>query len=137
MIPKPTEWSVMLDLLDKKNFEAISLGWSSSLESDLYQIFHSDQAKDNGDNFIHYSNPELDKLIEKARSTVVEAQRMPLWQQAERILYEDQPYTFLTRSKSLVLVDKRMKNVEVTPVGLNLSETPVGWYVPVAEQKYH
>ncbi len=136
LVPKPTEWSVMLDLLDKKDFEAISLGWSASLESDLYQIFHSDQAKNNGDNFINYSNPKLDALIEKARATVDEAQRMPLWQEAERVIYEDQPYTFLTRGKSLVLVDQRMKNVQVTPLGLNVSETPIGWYVPAELQKY-
>ncbi len=136
LVPKPTEWSVMLDLLDKKDFEAISLGWSSSLESDLYQIFHSDQIKNNGDNFVHYSNPKLDALIEKARATVDEAQRMPLWQEAERILYEDQPYTFLTRSKALVLVDKRMHNVRVTPLGLNSTDTPIGWYVPAELQKY-
>ncbi len=136
LIPKPTEWSVMLDLLDKKDFEAISLGWSASLESDLYQIFHGDQTKNNGDNFVNYSNPELDKLIEKARSTMDEAKRMPLWQEAERILYRDQPYTFLTRSKSLVLVDERMKNVKVTPLGLNANDTPIGWYVPAELQKY-
>ncbi len=136
LVPKPTEWSVMLDLLDKKDFEAISLGWSASLESDLYQIFHSDQAKNNGDNFINYSNPKLDALIEQARATVDEAQRMPLWQEAERVIYEDQPYTFLTRGKSLVLVDQRMKNVQVTPLGLNVSETPIGWYVPAELQKY-
>lgn len=136
LVPKPTEWSVMLDLLDKKDFEAISLGWSASLESDLYQIFHSDQAKNNGDNFINYSNPKLDALIEKARSTVDEAKRMPLWQEAERVIYEDQPYTFLTRGESLVLVDKRMKHVQVTPLGLNASETPIGWYVPAQQQKY-
>lgn len=137
LIPKPTEWSVMLDLLDKKDFEAISLGWSSGLESDLYQIFASSQTKNNGDNFINYKNSELDRLIEKARSTVDEEKRMPLWREAERIIYRDQPYTFLTRSKSLVLVDERMKNVKVTPLGLNSSETPIGWYVPAEQQKYH
>jgi peptide/nickel transport system substrate-binding protein len=136
LVPKATEWSVMIDLLDKKDFEAISLGWSASLEGDLYQIFHGDQSKDNGDNFINYQNPELDKLIEEARSTVDEDKRMPLWQAAERILYEDQPYTFLTRSKSLVLVNKRMKNARVTPTGLNMTDMPIGWYVPAAEQKY-
>lgn len=136
IVPKPTEWSVMLDLLDKKDFDAIMLGWSSSLESDLYQVFHSDQRKNNGDNFIGYSNPELDKLIEKARSTVDETTRMPLWQAAERIIYEDQPYTFLTRGNSLVLIDRRMHNVEVYPTGLNIDETPVGWYVPADLQKY-
>jgi peptide/nickel transport system substrate-binding protein len=136
LVPKATEWSVMIDLLDKKDFEAISLGWSASLEGDLYQIFHGDQSKDNGDNFINYRNPELDKLIEEARSTVDEDKRMPLWQAAERILYEDQPYTFLTRSKSLVLVNKRMKNARVTPNGLNMKDMPIGWYVPAAKQKY-
>ena len=136
LVPKATEWSVMIDLLDKKDFEAISLGWSASLEGDLYQIFHGDQSKDNGDNFINYQNPELDKLIEEARSTVDEDKRMPLWQAAERVLYEDQPYTFLTRSKSLVLVNKRMKNARVTPTGLNMTDMPIGWYVPAAEQKY-
>ena len=136
LVPKATEWSVMIDLLDKKDFEAISLGWSASLEGDLYQIFHGDQSKDNGDNFINYQNPALDKLIEEARSTVDEDKRMPLWQAAERILYEDQPYTFLTRSKSLVLVNKRMKNARVTPTGLNMTDMPIGWYVPAAEQKY-
>jgi peptide/nickel transport system substrate-binding protein len=136
LVPKATEWSVMIDLLDKKDFEAISLGWSASLESDLYQIFHGDQRKDNGDNFINYRNPKLDKLIEEARSSVDEDKRMPLWQEAERILYEDQPYTFLTRSKSLVLVDRRMKNARVTPMGLNMTDMPIGWYVPAEEQKY-
>ena len=136
LVPKVTEWSVMIDLLDKKDFEAISLGWSASLESDLYQIFHGDQSKDNGDNFINYRNPKLDRLIEEARSSVDEDKRMPLWQEAERILYEDQPYTFLTRSKSLVLVDRRMKNMRVTPTGLNVTDMPIGWYVPAEEQKY-
>ncbi|HGG59198.1 MAG TPA: ABC transporter substrate-binding protein [Gammaproteobacteria bacterium] len=136
MNPRPTEWSVMLDLLDKKDFEAISLGWSGGLESDPYQIFHSDQAKNNGDNFVNYKNPKLDKLIEKARAEVDEEKRMPLWREVERILYEDQPYTFLTRGKSLVLVDKRMHNVEVLLTGLNISETPIGWYVPAKLQKY-
>lgn len=136
LIGKPTEWSVMLELLDKRDFEAITLGWGGVLESDPYQIFHSSQIKDNGDNFVSYANPELDKLIEKARATVDEGKRMPLWHEVERILYEDQPYTFISRQKSLVLVDQRMKNVSVTPMGLNLQETPVGWYVPLDQQKY-
>ncbi len=136
LVPKPAEWSVMLDLLKKKDFDAITLGWTGSVEGDLYQIFHSSQTKTNGDNFVSYVNPELDRLIEAARGTVDEAKRMPLWQAAERILYEDQPYTWLMRRKSLIFVDRRMKNVEVTRLGLNLGEKPVSWYVPAELQKY-
>jgi len=136
LVPFPQEWPVMLENLDKKDFDAITLGWTSSIETDLYQAFHSSQAISKGDNFIGYQNPELDKLIDEARRTVDEAKRMPLWQQAERILYEDQPYTFLMRRKSLLFVDKRIHNLQMTKLGLNLGSLPLENYVPLAQQKY-
>ncbi|MEQ1544776.1 peptide-binding protein [Methyloglobulus sp.] len=136
MIPFPQEWPVMLENLGKKDFDAITLAWTSGIETDLYQIFHSSQAISNGDNYISYKNPELDKLIEQARRTVDESKRMPLWQSAERILYEDQPYTFMMRRKSLLFVDKRIHNLQMTKLGLNLGSLPLENYVPVAQQKY-
>ncbi|WFP52202.1 peptide-binding protein [Methylomonas sp. EFPC3] len=136
LVPFPQEWPVMLENLDKKDFDAITLGWTSSIETDLYQAFHSSQAISKGDNFIGYQNPELDKLIDTARRTVDEGKRMPLWQQAERILYEDQPYTFLMRRKSLLFVDKRIHNLQMTKLGLNLGSLPLENYVPLAQQKY-
>jgi len=136
MIPKPTEWSVMIDLLTQKNFDAITLAWTGGVETDIYQMFHSSQTVPGGDNFINYKNPRLDEVIDKARATVDYDARMPLWHEAERIIYEDQPYTFLMRSQSLVFIDDRMRNVEVTRLGLNKDIVPVEWYVPAALQKY-
>lgn len=135
LIPKPSEWPIMIDLIKRRDFDAITLGWSSGVETDIYQMLHSDQIADNGDNFVQYKNPRLDKLIGQARGTVEENKRMPLWQQAEAILYEDQPYTFLMRRKSLTFVDRRFHNVEVTRLGLNLG-APVEWYVPAELHKY-
>jgi peptide/nickel transport system substrate-binding protein len=136
MIPFPQEWPVMLENLDKKDFDAITLGWTSGIETDLYQIFHSAQAVSNGDNYISYKNSALDQLIDEARRTVDESKRMPLWQQAERIIYEDQPYTFLMRRKSLLFVDQRIHNLQMTKLGLNLGLLPLENYVPKAQQKY-
>jgi peptide/nickel transport system substrate-binding protein len=136
MIPKPTEWSVMIDLLQRKNFDAITLGWTGGIETDIYQIFHSSQTVAGGDNFINYENPRLDAVIEQARSTIDEEKRMALWHEAERILYEDQPYTFLIRSKSLVFIDDRIHNVQVTRLGLNKDIVPVEWFVPAELQRY-
>ena len=79
------------------------------------------------------------RLIVRARETVDEAQRMPLWQECHRILHEDQPYTFLLNRKSLVFIDKRIKNVALTKTGLNFSSTdpsPIPWYVPATLQKH-
>ncbi|OQW71562.1 MAG: ABC transporter substrate-binding protein [Proteobacteria bacterium ST_bin11] len=136
LIPTPQEWPVMLENLDKKDFDAITLGWTSGIETDLYQIFHSSQAVSKGDNYVNYKNPALDKLIDDARRTVDESKRMPLWQQAEHILYEDQPYTFLMRRKSLLFVDKRVHNLQMTKLGLNFGSMPLENYVPLAQQKY-
>jgi len=135
--PKPTEWSVMIDLLTSRDFDAITLGWTSGVETDIYQYLHGSQVEKNADNFIHYVNGELDKVIDRARATVDEKKRMPLWQQAERIIYEDQPYTFLMRRQSLLFVDKRIKNLEITNMGLNSGALPIEIYVPLKQQKYH
>jgi len=136
LVPDPTEWSVMIERLDQKNFDATVLGWTSGLETDVYQMFHSSQTKTNGNNFINYISPKLDALIEKARVEVDETKRMAIWQQSEAVFYDEQPYTFLKRSKSLVFIDKRVKNLELTKMGLNLNFQPYEIYVPKALQKY-
>ncbi len=144
MIPFPLEWPVLLERIKNKEFDAVTMGWTSEVESDLYQTFHSSQALNNGDNFISYKNPQLDKLIDAARRTIDETQRMRLWQQAERIIYEDQPYTFLMSPLDLQFVDRRFQNVHMTKLGLNfanllgmnLGPLPLETYVPVARQKY-
>ena len=135
LIPKPTEWSVMLDFLDTRNFDAIMLGWSSGVETDINQMFHSSQIDGGGDNFVSYRNAELDQLIDEARSTVVEADRMPIWQQAEAVMHQTQPYTFLMRRESLFFIDERFQNLEITNLGLNNTQVPVETYVPFEQQK--
>jgi peptide/nickel transport system substrate-binding protein len=132
----PQEWPVLLEHLNKKDFDAITLGWTSGIETDIFQMFHSSQTKTDGDNTINYKNPALDKLMDQARATVDEATRMPLWQQAEHLMYDDQPYTFLTRNQALRFIDKRVHNLQMTKLGLNRGSLPLENYVPAAMQKY-
>ena len=133
LIPDPLDWSVFSERLKNRDFEVISLGWSSTIEDDLYQIFDSSQIADQGDDFIYYKNPALDALIEKARSTLDESKRMELWRQCHAIMHDDQPYTFLFARKGLTVIDARIKNVKAVPVGLNSDSE---WFVPRTEQKW-
>ncbi len=137
--PKAMEWPVLLELNDNKDYDAMFMGWTSVVETDLYQIFHSSQTMAKGDNYVSYVNPKIDKLIEQARATVDKEKRMNLWHQCEAILFEDQPYTFLLRRKSTMFYNKRIKNVQVTKFGNNISMKDgflMETYVPKAEQKY-
>jgi len=133
---KPTEWPVMLEKTDNKKFDAMMLAWSASVESDLYQIFHSSQTLAKGNNFINYKSKKLDKLIEQARSSVNKEERIKLWRACEQVMYDEQPYTFLMRRKSLAFVNKRLQNLTITKFGLNTKEAPIETYVPLSVQKY-
>ncbi|MFW6060851.1 MAG: peptide-binding protein, partial [Phycisphaeraceae bacterium] len=111
--PRPVEWSILIEQLkSKRQFDAVCLAWTGSIEGDPYQIFHSDQIPPPGDNSISYANPELDSLIAQARETVVEEERMPLWHEVHEILHEDQPYTFLFTRESLAFFDDRIRNIQ-------------------------
>jgi peptide/nickel transport system substrate-binding protein len=127
----PLEFSVMVQRLDRKNFDAITLQWSSGPETDIYQMFHSDQMLANGDNFMSYRSPKLDELIEQARSTVDKSERMKMWHQCHEILHEDQPYTFLFWVESRRFLNDRIQNAKVLKAGMN---TALEWYVPAQKQ---
>ena len=134
--PAPAEWPVMLDLLGKRDYDAITLGWTSGVETDVYQMFHGSQTEDGGDNFVHFQHAEFDRLVDQARATVREEERMPLWQAVEAIFHQEQPYTFLMRRKTLAFTDRRLHNLEVTKLGLNLGLVPVEIFTPGPQQRY-
>jgi peptide/nickel transport system substrate-binding protein len=136
---EPTDWPVMMQKLDQQDFDAITLGWSGGIETDIYQMFHSSQIGGGADNYPAYKNPELDKLIEQARRELDEEKRIPIWRKAHQILHEDQPYTFLLYRESLAFYDRRLKNVYQTRSGMNYVSTddmPIPYYVPAAEQRH-
>ena len=128
---EPLEWSVFSERVKNRDYDALCMAWAGGIESDIRQMFHSSQIENQADNFVSYSNPDLDKLIDQARRTVDEEKRMPLWRACHRILHEDQPYTFLYSRISLGFYDGRIKNIERTKVGLNDRDE---WYVPKGQQ---
>ena len=131
----PQESAVLYEMMDNRSFQALTSGWGGGLEMDIYTIFHSSQIAEKN-NFISYKNKELDDLIDKTRITIDENKRMKLWQRAENILNNDQPYTFLVRRKSLLFVSNRFKNVKITQAGINLDLVPLKVYVSKELRKY-
>ena len=53
--------------------------------------------------------------------------RQQLWHEVHRTLHEDQPYTFMMTRKSVVFVNRRFQNIEVTNIGMNRAWE---YYVP-------
>lgn len=127
------DWPIMQQKLDDRNFDAIMLGWGGSVESDVYQMFHSKQIEDGGDNYISYNSPRADAAMERARTTVDPDEQTAAWHAVHRILHEEQPYTFLTNRKAVALVDRRIQNIMPTGIGLNFAWE---YYVPGPLQRH-
>jgi len=133
----PIEWSVFLQRLEEWNFDVCSLGWQLSWDDDPYQLWHSSQADlKRSSNHIGFKNAEADKLIEAARVEFDPARRNALYHRFDRILHEEQPYTFLVSPDSLIAQDKRYRNAKVYPQGPDSGMDVNSFWVPLAEQKY-
>jgi peptide/nickel transport system substrate-binding protein len=118
------EWAVFVKKLDERDFDAVTLGWSLGYSGDPYQLWHSSQIKE-GSNFCAFSSAEADRIIEQARVEFNDDRRARLYHRFNRIVHEEQPYTFMFCSPSLVVVNKRFDNVKVHRKGLFIP----GWNV--------
>ena len=129
------EWSVYLDKTKKHQFDATYAAWALPVEpEDPYQLFHSSQMEGEGSNYVSYSNPESDKLIEEYRREFDEAKRIDILKRWQKIAYDDQIYTWLWSPKARYIYDKRFKNTRwyAKRNSMTLSE----WWIPKDLQKY-
>ncbi|HAI28889.1 MAG TPA: ABC transporter substrate-binding protein, partial [Thalassospira sp.] len=75
-----------------------------------YLALRTDAWPDKGGfNSGYYSNPEVDKLLEAARSSTDQAERAKLYREMQEIVYDDAPWAFIANWKqnavSSTLVD--------------------------------
>ena len=116
---KPIDWAAMADILKGRTFDAITMAWSASApESDPSQIFHSKSIREGGDNFAQWNSPAADRAIDAIRSTIDFDERRKAWFEFQRVIHEEQPYTFLRVSPWLRFVKKEIGNVETYKSGL-------------------
>jgi peptide/nickel transport system substrate-binding protein len=95
------------------DFDLYTLAWSSSpFESDPKQIWHSSSI--GGSNYISYSNPEVDKLIDEMRLEVEKKDRLPYYHKIHQIIHDDAPVIFTIAQKERIAVSKIFDNVFFT-----------------------
>ncbi|MCS7151359.1 MAG: peptide-binding protein [Endomicrobia bacterium] len=129
------EWSIFINnYIVPRNFDAVILGWSLSRDPDQYSIWHSSQREPGRYNFVNYVNPEVDKLLELGRKEYNFDNRKKIYKKIHKIIHRDIPYVFLYYPESMPVVHKRIKNVEVSKIGIGWNF--IKWYIPKEEQKY-
>lgn len=128
------DWSIFLQRVKSKDFAAMVLGWSSGVKfaPDVYQIWHSSQAEEQGSNAISFIHAEADSLLEAYRREFDMDKRIALYKRFQEIVYEEQPYTFLWKSRVAQAYSRRFAGVNWYPAGAELAE----WWVDQDDQIY-
>lgn len=129
------EWSTFINqFIDKRRFEAVILGWSIGLDPDQYDIWFSGKTKEKEFNFIGYSNPEVDELLEKGRRTYDISERKKAYFRIQEILADELPYIFLYVPAATPIVHGRFKGIKPSPIGISYNLPK--WYVPRQLQRH-
>lgn len=128
-------WAAFLrEFIDKKNFQAVILGWTLPLDPDCYVVWHSESSKKGGLNFISYRNGEVDALIEEGRRTFDKKRRVEIYGRIHEIIADEAPYTFLYFPYARVAISKRFGGIEPAPAGIGYNF--IDWYVSPGSERY-
>ena len=111
------EYATLRDLRRRHEFQAYYGAWVTSNDPDQDRgMFHSD-AIEGGANLVSYRNKRVDRLFDKARATFDFAWRQQCYRDIHRLIYEDQPFTFVSVSPSLWAFNKHLRGVRFGPRG--------------------
>ncbi len=116
---------VQIEFLDPINYvgaaheghgQIVLFGWGADYPDPanfLDVLFHSGSDM----NVSGYTNPEVDTLLEQARTEIDSTKRLDLYHQAETLLLDDHAALPIDHSMSYILVNPRVKGYTITNFG--------------------
>lgn len=126
---EPVDWS--RDFIPRRgsgDFDALIGAVTPAVDPDLNRVYF---VTDGANNFGGYSNPEVDRLFELGATELDPAARARCYQEIHRLIYDDQPMTFLFHPPSLWAISKRLRGVEFSIRGPFLFHPGIhDWWVP-------
>ncbi len=112
----PVEYSTLLDVQKRGDFEAVQLGWSGRIDPDANTSRFL--ATGAGGNYSGYSSPELDDLLSRAAQVTDVAQRTELYGQAVALVQRDNPIVYTYRVRNLTVHSGQVTGVRVFSDGV-------------------
>lgn len=101
--------------------QIVMLGWCADYpdpQNFLDVLFHSESEENLG----HYSNPQVDVLLEQARTERDTAARLALYQQIEQMIVDDAADAWISHGISRQLVKPYVHGYVLTPLGVQQSQ---------------
>ncbi len=105
--------SLLQRFLLPRKYEAILYGWDTGYDPDGYPAWHSSQIGEDGFNLAAFSNWRADELLEKARQTTNEVERIRLYSEFQALFAEEVPSLLLYYPIYTYAVDEAVNGVRL------------------------
>ncbi len=106
--PRIVEFNSMTNLVQNQHFDAVLTAWGMPTSLDMRYAFDTSEIGDGGENFSAYSDPEVDRLIDRMEALSDLADAKPILLRLQQIIHRDQPMTFMWESKRVNGVSRRL-----------------------------
>lgn len=120
------------EVLQSRYFTAVLYGWGDlPPDPDLYEMWHSSQATEEGQNYGGFANRDVDELLEQARLINDPTQRAELYRRFQEIFAQEVPALLLYYPIYNYAVSEQVMGVQLGPLS-NPSDrfrTIADWYV--------
>ncbi len=118
--------------VDTKKFDAVLTGYNLSNTQDLSFAFHSSQIA-SGKNFMSYSNPNMDALLQLAYTTMNDDQRKSVYKDLQQSFREEVPCISLFFRDAAIVVRNKIRG-EIKPDAVNPYRSIHQWFIPKGKQ---
>jgi peptide/nickel transport system substrate-binding protein len=114
--------------------EAVIIGWQLGADPDPFTIWHSSNVASPtkaGNNFVGYSNPNVDKLIESGRNgpDCSQGARQKVYQEMNKILNDDAPYMFGFAQNRILATASNIRGIEPGSFSPNADWNIEKWWI--------
>lgn len=128
------KWSTIREeTIKTRDFDALLLGFRWSIDPDQTAVWSSDSFFD-AFNLNHYSNDQVDELLDKAVASGDTEERKQLYAQAQDIVMEELPSLPLFFPNMTVAVSKKLTNAQVTAIFMRNRANIEQWNPPPGEK---
>lgn len=95
--------------IDWENQDSYLIGWGSPFDPDdhTYKVFGTNK----GANYNMYSNAKIDELLQKARETEVDVDRVKYYKEFQEEMTKDMPYTFISYIDAIYVGKNNVKGI--------------------------
>jgi peptide/nickel transport system substrate-binding protein len=135
--PRLVEWNSMIQQLQgslnargqrERQFEAVIGGWVNWEQKDDSGLLHS-RNLDGPYQYVNYSNPRVDALIDTLNLIVDRNEARPLWEEYQHLLAQESPYTVLYYPERLNGIRTRLRGTTMDVRG-DFNEARLWWIHP-------